>query len=92
MSKELKKEELLEWLHRFYGDWIHYPNQSVLTQEASQAYQQIKSLIENQPEVDEKKLIECALRFESARTIGKDIVESLKEAFIEAGVKVMNQK
>ena len=46
-------KNLTKWLYRFWDSYQQH-DEGVLTKEAIQAYEQLKSLVEKKPKVDEK--------------------------------------
>lgn len=52
-SDELGREELLDWLDKFYRETRMYPYPPRERQELTQAYQQIKEMIQKKPVTEE---------------------------------------
>ena len=79
---ELSKERLLEILK----DW--FENFDWAFKEDKQAYQQLKELIQNQPEVDEGFIRNWGERIYCNRKSIRSINTNLRDMFQETGVKI----
>lgn len=92
-NEELRKERLL-WRLQFWQTLYKKTTSSTrrAIEENKQIYQQIKSLIENQPEVDEEFIKEWRERIYCGRKSMRAIRMNLEEMLIEAGVKVISGK
>ena len=85
--KELSKDELLGYLEGWYC--MSVPQYEEIDK---QAYKQIRQLIENQPEVDEKFIEKWANRFERIQwNSGEFYVPLIQQLLREAGVKITLQ-
>ncbi len=65
MSDERKG--LIEWLYRFYHHWHHSCDENIEGDNGAKACEQIRNLIQQKPEIDEKYVEE------KARKIGRRI-------------------